>query len=199
VNCHTMTPVNAVWFNTTIGVLTTLLIFGGTIAIGAIFSIAAVASFTAFTIPIFIKIFFAGNRFRPGPWNLGKFSTAIGVMACTFVLLMVPILCFPAVTGADLNPSAMNWTALVYGVPMLGAMIWWFVDAHKWFKGPKVNIEHRMLGHEGNVIEGEAEGGENGGNNTPEAEAKQAYPHQSDGSSSESLKQAQDFKAAGLA
>ena len=51
-------------------------------------------------------------------------------------------------------------------------IIWWFVSAHKWFKGPKVdpnsaislrrllmhcdqvNIEHQMLGREGNVIDG---------------------------------------------
>ena len=32
--------------------------------------------------------------------------------------------------------------------------IWWFVSAHKWFKGPKVNIEHMMLGR-GEVVEGE--------------------------------------------
>lgn len=56
-------------------------------------------------------------------------------------------------------------------------IIWWFVSAHKWFKGPKVcsypsfsncvfslhrwliysyqvNIEHQMLGRDGNVLEG---------------------------------------------
>lgn len=54
-------------------------------------------------------------------------------------------------------------------------IIWWFVSAHKWFKGPKVylsffnpaiglkrllmyndqvNIEHQMLGREGNILEG---------------------------------------------
>jgi hypothetical protein len=49
----------------------------------------------------------------------------------------------------------MNWTCLVYGAPMLGAMIWWFVDARKWFKGPKVNIEHLMLGRGENVVEGQ--------------------------------------------
>ena len=96
VNKHTQTPVNAVWFNTTIGICMTLLIFGGPVAIGAIFSIAACAAFVAFTIPIFIRVFFVGNRFRPGPWNLGKFSIPIGTLACGFVVLMVPILCFPA-------------------------------------------------------------------------------------------------------
>lgn len=46
----------------------------------------------------------------------------------------------------------MNWTALVYGGPMLTATIWFVVDAHKWFKGPKVNIEHRMLGREHDTL-----------------------------------------------
>ena len=48
----------------------------------------------------------------------------------------------------------MNWTCLVYGGPMLGILIWWAVSARHWFKGPKVNIEHQMLGREGNVVEG---------------------------------------------
>jgi amino acid transporter len=119
VNTYTKTPVNAVWFNNVIGCICLLLIFGGGIAIGAIFSIGACAAFVAFTIPIFIRVFFVGNRFRPGPWNLGRFSIPIGVIASAFVALMVPVLCLPSVTGSDLTPSTMNWTCLVYGGPMV--------------------------------------------------------------------------------
>ena len=36
---------------------------------------------------------------------------------------------------------------------MLAITVWWLVDARKWFKGPKVNIEHAMLGRQDNVIE----------------------------------------------
>jgi hypothetical protein len=32
--------------------------------------------------------------------------------------------------------------------------VWWFISAHKWFKGPKVNIEHMMLGR-GEIVEGQ--------------------------------------------
>lgn len=117
VNKHTQTPVNAVWFNTSIGICMLLLTFGGPIAIGAIFSVAAIAAYVAFTIPIFIRVFFVGNRFRAGPWHLGKFSTPIGVVACSFVFLMVPLLCFPSVHGSDLTFQLMNWTAAVYGGP----------------------------------------------------------------------------------
>lgn len=42
----------------------------------------------------------------------------------------------------------------MYGAPMTGVIIWWAVDAHKWFKGPKVNIEHQMMGRDGAGIEG---------------------------------------------
>lgn len=157
VNNLTQTPVNAVWFNNVIGMLLTLLLFGGEVAIGAIFSIGAIAAFVAFTIPITIRTFFVGNRFRRGPWHLGKYSPIIGTAATCFTSLMVPILCLPSATGADLTPSLMNWTCLVWGAPMLGAMVWWVVDAHKWFKGPKVNIDHTMIGRDENVIDGKNE------------------------------------------
>jgi hypothetical protein len=49
----------------------------------------------------------------------------------------------------------MNWTCVVYGGPMLLVTIWWFISAHKWFKGPKVNIEHAMLGREEAVVVGQ--------------------------------------------
>lgn len=45
VNRHTQTPANAVWFNCAIGILCLLLIFGGDLAIGALFSIGAIAAF----------------------------------------------------------------------------------------------------------------------------------------------------------
>lgn len=153
VNPITQTPVNAVWFNCVIGILLCFLIFAGSVAIGAIFSIGAIAAFVAFTIPITIRTFFVGSRFRRGPWHLGKFSPVVGTIATSFTLLMIPILCLPSVTGDDLDPSLMNWTCLVWGGPMLAVTIWWVVDAHKWFKGPKVNIEHMMLGREEAIIE----------------------------------------------
>ncbi|KAI1352698.1 amino acid permease-domain-containing protein [Xylaria sp. FL0043] len=145
VNKYTRTPVNAVWFNTSVGILLLLLIFGGS-AIDAIFSIGAIAAFIAFSIPIFIKIAVVRNKFRRGPWHLGRFSLPIGIASVSFVLVITPFFNFPSVNGADLTPALMNWTSLVYGAPMLFVIIWFFVDAHKWFKGPKINISHHMHG-----------------------------------------------------
>jgi amino acid transporter len=167
VNPITKTPVNAVWFNAVIGILLTLLLFGGEASIGAIFSVGAIAAFVAFTIPITIRTFFVGSRFRRGPWHLGKFSYPIGVASTCFTAVMIPILCLPSVTGKDLDASLMNWTCLVWGGPMLGALVWWVVDAHKWFTGPKVNIQHMMLGQAENVIEGKDQGSDSGSGISP--------------------------------
>lgn len=103
VNGYTQTPVNAVWFNAIIGILLTLLIFGGELAVGALFSIGAIAAFVAFTTPIFIRVFLTRGNFRPGPWNLGRLSIPVGIIASCFTALMVPILCLPATVGDDLE------------------------------------------------------------------------------------------------
>lgn len=132
VNKTTKTPVNAVLLNATLGILMCLLILAGYVAIGALFSIGAIAQFVAFALPIAIRVFFVGNRFRKGPWHLGPFGPYIGGLGVSFVLLMVPILCLPSVTGSDLTPELMNWTCLVWGGPMLAVLVWWVVDAHRW-------------------------------------------------------------------
>jgi len=103
VNSFTKTPVNAVWFNCVIGILLCLLIFAGEVAILAIFSVGAIACFVAFAIPISLRVFFVGNRFRRGPWHLGSLSKPIGAAAVAFVTLMVPILCLPSKTGSRLE------------------------------------------------------------------------------------------------
>lgn len=168
VNKYTQTPVNAVWANTAIGICLDLMILGGPLVAGALFSIGAIAAFVAFTIPIFIRVFFVGTRFRRGPWHLGRFSLPIGTIACAFVAMMVPILCLPSVTGSDLDTSTMNWTCLVYGGPMFLVNIWWFISARKWFHGPKVNVDHEMLGREGNEIDGKS-GDNSSGDDVPVA------------------------------
>ncbi len=140
VNNVTRTPVNAVWANWFIGSILDILMFGG-VAIDAIFSVGAIGSFISFTVPTLLRITYARNTFKPGPWNLGKFSAPCGTVACLFVLLMIPILNFPQYRGADNTPDLMNGTVVVYWGSMLLVLIWYYVYAHKIYKGPKSNLD----------------------------------------------------------
>ena len=66
VNKHTNTPVNAVWFVLTVGALLGLLMFASPVAIGAVFSIGAIAQYMAFIFPVALKLFVVGDKFKPG-------------------------------------------------------------------------------------------------------------------------------------
>jgi len=77
-----------------------------------------------------------------GPWHIGRYSKPIGAVACCWVALIIPVLCFPSVRGHDLTKLTMNYTCLIYGGTMFLALLWYAIDARKWFKGPKINVEH---------------------------------------------------------
>ncbi|EEQ36975.1 hypothetical protein CLUG_01098 [Clavispora lusitaniae ATCC 42720] len=145
VNPRTETPIYAVWINMLLGQLFLLLMFAGDTAIGAIFSVGGISSMISFVMPVFFRITTSYETFKPGPWNLGKYSRPIGIVACAFVIMMVPFLCFPTVKGKDLDANSMNWTVVVYFGPMLIFIIWWIVDAHKWYVGPRPNIGEYMV------------------------------------------------------
>ncbi|OBA21166.1 amino acid transporter [Metschnikowia bicuspidata var. bicuspidata NRRL YB-4993] len=149
----TKTPVNAVIMNLVLGQLLLLLMFGGETAIWAIFSVGGISSFISFTMPTLLKITYAQDTFQPGPWNLGRYSRPIGVFSVAFVVVMIPFLCFPTVSGKNLTPDSMNWTVLVFFGPMLIFTIWFLVDAHKWYTGPRPNIdEYISHGRSGAVL-----------------------------------------------
>lgn len=148
----TQTPINAVWINMFLGQLFLLLLFGGETAIGAIFSVGGISSVISFIMPTILKLTYSRHTFRPGPWNLGRMSLPIGLVAIAFVFTMIPFLCFPTSAGLNLTPVDMNWTALVFFGPMLGFIIWFAVDAHKWYIGPRPNIDE-YIAHSDDDVE----------------------------------------------
>lgn len=141
VNSRTETPINAVWANLLVQILLLVLIFGGSVVIGAIFSVGGIAGFISFTMPVLLKLTYARKTFQPGPWNLGVFSVPIGMVSVGYVAMMIPFLCFPTVKGADLTPQDMNWTVVVYFGTLVLSLCCYFGFAHKWYHGPKSNLD----------------------------------------------------------
>lgn len=148
VNKYTKTPVNAVWVNFVIGQLLLLLMFANSTAIDAIFSVGGIAGFVSFITPVVFKVTNAYHTFKRRPFHLGKFSRPIGFVSIAFVTVMIPILCFPYVKGENLTLDEMNWTVVVYFGPMLLAWIYYMVAAHKWYKGPKSNLDPNTVVYE---------------------------------------------------
>ncbi|EEB07034.2 amino acid permease [Schizosaccharomyces japonicus yFS275] len=155
INKRTTTPVNAVIVNSSIALVILLFLFVGQCAIDAIFAVSGIAAFVAFIIPIGLRSFVVkDSKFCRGAWNLGRYSRFIGGAGTIFVLIMIPILCFPTVV----HPSAydMNWTSLGYSVPMAVVVLWFALEAKDWFKGPKTDMPGldlpRMSSFKGNTL-----------------------------------------------
>lgn len=66
VDRRTKTPVFATWAILGVSALLGLLMFAGPTAIGAVFSIGAIAQYTSFTFPVALKLLFNQGRFKPG-------------------------------------------------------------------------------------------------------------------------------------
>jgi hypothetical protein len=73
--------------------------------------------------------------------------------------LIIPVLCFPATKGKDLNDLNMNYTCATYRGVMTLALLWYAVDARHWHKGPKINVEHLIHTE---IVEGQELEAENG-------------------------------------
>jgi hypothetical protein len=98
-------------------------------AVGTVFNLGAIKQYATFKCPMTLELLgetsaiygifnlismFALSRKKTdvnklkGPWNLGRFLKPTGAIVCVFGTLMIPILCFPAVRGSDLNAPIMN-------------------------------------------------------------------------------------------
>ncbi|EEB07053.1 amino acid permease [Schizosaccharomyces japonicus yFS275] len=139
INKRTTTPVNAVLLNCSLAALILLLIFKGQYATDAIYSVCGIAAFVAFIIPIGLRSFVVKNsKFSRGAWHLGRYSKLVGGAGTVFVIILIPILCFPTM----IHPSAidMNWACLGYSVPMAAVLLWFALGAKHWYKGPKADM-----------------------------------------------------------
>ncbi|HEV3267306.1 MAG TPA: amino acid permease [Acidimicrobiales bacterium] len=144
---QTRTPVNAVWLAVVaafiLGLPSLYQVSGSSVAFFAIVSIGTVGLYVAYVIPIFLRLR-AKSSFVPGPWNLGKWSTPIGVIAIIWVIVITILFFAPAfypwTTAVDIN-----WAGPVFVAVMAAVFIWYGVSAHKWFTGPKIQGDTATL------------------------------------------------------
>jgi len=110
----------------------------------AITGICTVGLYLAYIIPVYLRLR-QGDKFKPGPWTLGRHYKWVNIGAIAFVVLVVYSLDGPiSATGAPWN-SGFTWTAFNYSilVLVLGLVvgIWWWVSAKNRYHGPVRTID----------------------------------------------------------
>jgi amino acid permease (GABA permease) len=135
VNPKTRTPTNAIWLAAGGALILGLPYLWNNTAYVAVTSIAVIGLYVAYVMPTFLRLRL-GSRFQAGPWQLGRWSRPIGIIACVWVAFIFVLFMLPTVS--PINHTNFNYTVVAVLVVVGFAGIWWLVSAHKWFTGPKV-------------------------------------------------------------
>ncbi|NJC68232.1 amino acid permease [Planosporangium thailandense] len=133
VNPRTGTPTNSIWLCVTCSTILVLPSLVNTTAYLAVTSIAVIGLYIAYVAPVYLRL--RNPDFRPGPWNLGRWSGLVGGTAIVWVVLICILFVLP--TASPITLSNFNYTIVAVGVVALGAWLWWILSARKWFTGPR--------------------------------------------------------------
>ncbi|KAG1855175.1 amino acid permease-domain-containing protein [Suillus subalutaceus] len=137
---YTGTPVNTVWLDALLALAIGLLAFVSTQAINAIFTLVVTSSYISYITPIATRFAFK-NDFKPGPFNLGKFSFPVAAIAVSWMVFMNMVFFFP--TTPQTTAQEMNYTVVVLGGFMSLAVFWYYCPVYggvHWFNGPVSNL-----------------------------------------------------------
>ena len=135
INKRTRTPTNSIWLAAGGAFILGLPYLYSPVAYAAITSIAVIGLYVAYIAPVFLRLM-ARDKFKEGPWTLGRWSRPIGIVATIWVVFIFILFMLPQVYPITIN--TFNYTPVVFLIVLGGAAIWYFVSAKNWFKGPKV-------------------------------------------------------------
>ena len=135
VNPKTRTPTNAIWLAAGGAFILGLPYLWNNTAYVAVTSIAVIGLYVAYVMPTFLRLRL-GSRFKAGPWQLGRWSRPIGIIACVWVAFIFVLFMLPTVS--PITHTNFNYTVVAVVAVVGFAGIWWVLSAHKWFTGPKV-------------------------------------------------------------
>ncbi|KAJ8762948.1 hypothetical protein K2173_023077 [Erythroxylum novogranatense] len=132
-------PVNAVWLSATISILLGLPILKLDVVFTAIISISTIGWVGGYAVPIFARLVMAEEDFTPGPFYLGKARRPICLVAFLWICYTCSTFLLPTVY--PIRWRTFNYAPVALGACLISIMLWWFLDARKWFKGPVRNID----------------------------------------------------------
>ncbi|MFJ1706865.1 amino acid permease [Kitasatospora sp. NPDC088346] len=128
------TPTMAVWLAVAVAFVLAVPSLWSTAAYGAVTAVNVIGMTPAYVIPVYLRLR-QSHRFVPGPWNLGRWSRPVGILAVVWVAVVTVLVCLPQrypVTGETFNYAPV--TLLV----VLALSAAWYRMAGDRFKVPVV-------------------------------------------------------------
>ncbi|KAF3337737.1 amino-acid permease BAT1 isoform X1 [Carex littledalei] len=138
-------PSNAVWLCAGICILIGIPLLKVNEIFTAITSVCTIGWVGGYAVPIFARMIMPEKNFNPGPLYLGKLSRPVCLVAFLWICYTCSVFLLPTVY--PITWSSFNYAPVALGLVLGLIMLWWILDARKWFKGPVRNIDN----HNGKV------------------------------------------------
>eukprot|EP00250_Pteridium_aquilinum_P019113 c24301_g1_i1 orf=93-1733(-) len=135
---RTKVPANAVWLCTAIAILIAIPILKLSVVFTAMSSMCTIGWVGAYAVPLFARMVVAEEGFKRGPFHLGRASRWVCGVAFMWVCYTCSAFLLP--TAYPIEWGNFNYAPVAVGLVMSLSMVWWFLDARKWFTGPLRNI-----------------------------------------------------------
>lgn len=137
-------PFRTIWGCVFLALVLGLLCLIAPAAAAALFSLAVAGNNLAWGIPIFCRLVWGEAKFKPGPFYTGRMSKPLGWTAIIFLIFGIVLSMMP-VGGPNPTPQSMNYTVVINCAVWGGSLLYYFVDARKWFTGPKITLNTNEL------------------------------------------------------
>jgi choline transport protein len=155
-------PTRTVVLTSIITSLLSLINIGSTAAFNAFLSLATIALYFSYAIPIVlfaIRRFSKTNPIQFGPWSMGRLGLVINILAVAFCLFLIIFLPFPPVL--PVTSVNMNYAAPIFIGVMLIAIADYAIRGHRKFTGPIKEVASESsseVGHAAEAIEEKYQG-----------------------------------------
>ncbi|MEV4558383.1 amino acid permease [Kitasatospora sp. NPDC049285] len=131
-------PVPAVWLAVVAAFVLAVPSLWSPVAYGAVTAVNVIGMTPSYIIPVYLRLR-QGDRFVPGPWNLGRWSKPIGVAAVLWVVVLTVLVCLPQ--RAPVTAETFNYAPVTLLVVLALAWVWWRMAGSK-FQVPVVADPH---------------------------------------------------------
>jgi amino acid transporter len=129
VNPRTGTPTNSIWLCVVCSVVLTAPALWSTTAYLAVTSIAVIGLYIAYVVPVFLRR--TNPDFRPGRWNLGRWSAPIGWVAVVWVGFIVILFMLPPASPITVN--TFNYAPIAVIAVLVFSTVTWFIGGRVHF------------------------------------------------------------------
>lgn len=127
-------PIRALWLQGGIIALVGVLYTFSDFVLGAILGVATIALTVSYGIPIAVLLWVGRDKLpHGGQFNLGRLGPAMNWIAIVYCIVSSIFFFFPS--SPDPTGSSMNYSIAVFGIMIIVALGFWFVQGRKSFLG----------------------------------------------------------------